>query len=338
MEAAVIGAGRMGLRHLKVLQELGIPIAAVVDRNADALTAAAAERGISTSALYRDAAAMVKNVNPQIVVVATTAPSHCELVTLAAEHGAKYILCEKPMAVTLEECDRMISVCNTHGAKLAVNHQMRFMEQYMEPKRMLASDAFGGISSIQVMGGNFGIAMNGSHYIEMFRFITDDTPAEVTAWFSADRIGNPRGPQFEDRAGSMRVVTSRGKRLYLDAGSDQGHGMMVQYAARNGHISVNELTGALVASVREEQHRGLPTTRYGMPAHEIVRTIAPADATEPTKAVLNALLSDMNYPSGEDGRLIVSVIVAAHVSHEENNRTVVLTSDQLPRDRRFPWA
>jgi predicted dehydrogenase len=338
MEAAVIGAGRMGRRHIQVLQELGINIVGVADGSTEALTAAATERRLEASALFVDAAVLFARVKPRIVIVATTAPSHCDLVTLAAQNGAEYILCEKPLAVSLEECDRMISVCKSHGVKLAVNHQMRFMEQYCEPKRLLESEAFGGFSSALVLGGNFGVAMNGSHYIEMFRFLTDEVPTEVAAWFTPDILGNPRGPQFEDRAGSIRLVTANGKRLYIDASSDQGHGMTVMYAARNGHICVNELTGSFATSVREEQYRAMPTTRYGMPAHEEARTIAPADAIEPTKAVLRALLSGENFPTGEDGKLVVSVLVAAHVSNENRHRTVNLTSEQLPRDRRFSWA
>jgi predicted dehydrogenase len=338
MNAAVIGAGRMGRRHIQVLQEMGIAIAAVADGSADARTAAASERGIPEASLFSDAAAMFASVKPEIVIVATTAPSHAELVTMAAEHGAKFILCEKPMATSLEECDRMIAVCQRHGARLSVNHQMRFMEQYTEPKRLLASDAFGGLCSVMILGGNFGLAMNGSHYVEMFRYLTDEAPIEVTAWFSLDKVGNPRGPHFEDRAGAIRMTTASGKRLYLDASSDQGHGMTAVYFARNGHITVNELTGAFASSVREEQHRALPTTRYGMPAHEETRTITPADAIEPSKAVLRALLAGTDCPMGEDGRLAVSVLVAAHVSNEANHRAVRLDGDALPRDRRFPWA
>ena len=57
---------------------------------------------------------------------------------------------------------------------LAVNHQMRFMEQYLTPKAIIEGDAFGGLTSVTVVGGNFGLSMNALHYFEMFRFMTGE--------------------------------------------------------------------------------------------------------------------------------------------------------------------
>src|SRR5262249_17915447 len=149
---------------------------------------------------------------PECVIIATTAETHADLVCAAAASGARFILCEKPMAVSLGECDRMIEACEKAGARLAVNHPMRFMQQYTEPKKWLASPELGGIGSVTVVAGNFGMAMNGTHYFEMFRFMTDEYPLEATAWFGDERIPNPRGAQFDDRAGSVQLRTASGKR------------------------------------------------------------------------------------------------------------------------------
>jgi predicted dehydrogenase len=179
--------------------------------------------------------------------------------------------------------------------------------------------------------------MNGTHYFEMFRYLTDEAPAEVTAWFSPEKVPNPRGPQFEDRAGSVRVTTARGKRLYLEASADQGHGVKVVYAGPFGHLVVDELTGSQHSAVREAAHRAQPTTRYGMPWVDQAQKIAPADAVAPTRAVLEALLGEGDFPTGEHGRLAVATLVAAYLSHEQGH-AVVKVDDRLPRDREFPWA
>jgi predicted dehydrogenase len=241
------------------------------------------------------------------------------------------------MAVSLEECDRMIDLCRRHGVTLAVNHQMRFMEQYTLPKNIVNTPGFGGLASITVVAGNFGMAMNGTHYFEMFRYMTDEPPAEVCAWFSPDKIPNPRGPAFEDRAGSVRAVTASGKRFYMDASHDQGHGMQVTYAGRHAILWVDELAGEGRLVARKAEHRRLPTTRYGMPWEETRLAIRPADVLKPSEAVLKALLEGRNYPSGEDGRLAVAVLVAAHVSCERGGAPVHLDGT-LPRERVFAWA
>jgi predicted dehydrogenase len=242
------------------------------------------------------------------------------------------------MGVSLAECDRMIDTCKAQGAKLAINHQMRFMPQYTEPKRIIQSAAFGGLSSVTVVAGNFGMAMNGTHYFEMFRYMTDENPFEVSAWFSKEGVPNPRGPQFMDRAGSVRMTTQSGKRFYMDIGADQGHGMLVVYAGPYGHLVVDELAGTMHLTVREEQYRSLPTTRYGMPNIKSVHSIAQADSVAPTKSVLDALINNKNPPSGEDGRRAVAALVAAYVSDEMGHMPVKLDEIDLPGDRIFPWA
>jgi hypothetical protein len=142
----------------------------------------------------------------------------------------------------------------------------------------------------------------------MFRFLTDEMPASVTAWFSSETMVNPRGAQFEDRAGCIRMTTPSGRRFYMDAGMDQGHGMHVTYAGRHGRLDVDELAGCARLAVRKAEHRAAPTTRYGMPAELHEFAIAPADAVAPTRAVLSALVADGDYPGGEVGRMAVEVL------------------------------
>src|SRR6185436_20996470 len=107
-----------------------------------------------------------------------------------------------------------------------------------------------------------------------------------------------------------------GKRLYMEIGSDQGHGVRVVYACRRGMITVDELTGELLGTERQEQYRDLPTTRYGMPAVETRRMIRPAEVVDTSADVLKALIDDVNSVSGDDGRRVVEVLVAAYQSAE----------------------
>jgi predicted dehydrogenase len=328
----------MGRRHVQAVRSLGLDVTAICDTSAGSLAETEREHGIGADRHYTDLRELLSRARPDGLIIATTAPTHAEYTCMAAEAGVKLILCEKPLAVSLAECDRMLRICREHGARLAVNHQMRFMEQYLLPKTLVEADAFGGLASVTVVGGNFGMSMNALHYFEMFRFMTGEAPRLVTAWFSDAVVPNPRGAQFQDRAGAVRLETRGGKRFYLDCGADQGHGMQVIYAGPYGHLYVDELTGVLYRTVREEQYRALPTTRYGMAAHRTTQTIAPADVIAPSAAVLQALVRGENYPDGADGRLAVAVLVAAYLSHERGHVAIDLERDPLPLDRVFPWA
>ncbi|MHB8163393.1 MAG: Gfo/Idh/MocA family protein [Methanoregula sp.] len=338
IKAAVIGVGRMGRRHVQIVRDMGLSLVGVCDRSPEALELCKTEFHLSSDLVFDSAAEILAKTKPECVIIATTSPTHCEYTCLAAENGAKFILCEKPMAISLEQCDRMIETCRQYGANLAINHQMRFMEQYTEPKRIINSDAFGGLCSVTVVAGNFGLAMNGTHYFEMFRYITEEMPEIVTAWFSSEKVPNPRGPQFEDRAGSVRMITPKGKRFYLEVGADQGHGISVIYSGKSGQIFVDELQGTILLASRMAKDRALPSTRYGTPSEICEKHIHPTETTAPTRAVLEALLNNEDYPSGHDGRLAVTALVAAYCSDERGHVPVIINDKNLPVKQVFPWA
>jgi predicted dehydrogenase len=338
MKAAVVGLGRMGRRHVQALRALGMQLGGGADPSENSIAATVKELGIPREHLFRDIDELLAATRPECLVIATTADSHAGLTIRAANAGVKYILCEKPMAASLDECDEMIAACKRHGARLAINHQMRFMEQYLEARRIIEAEDFGGWASINVIAGNFGLAMNGTHYFELLRWLSGSPLDTVTAWFSKHPIASPRGPAFFDRAGQVRVTTPSGKRLFMDIGDDQGHQIRVVYAGRTGMLVADELGGRLEWTVRAAEHRDLPTTRYGMPGPADRLEVAPADAVVPSQRVLEALVAERDFPTGDDGRTALAALVAAYVSSETGGRSVRVDAKELPHSRRFDYA
>jgi predicted dehydrogenase len=328
----------MGMRHMSVLKGADLPLVAISDINREICDKVGQEYGVKEKHRYLSAIDMLEQTRPELVVIATTAPSHHDLVVNAVAAGARKILCEKPMATSLAECENMISVCEAAGVDLAINHQMRFMEQYTIPMQMTDSPELGGLGSVIVSAGNFGVAMNGVHYFEMFRLMTDENPISVNAWFDDIDLPNPRGEQFKDASGSVRLQTPSGKRFFMDCSGDQGFGMHVTYNCRYGRITVDELDGSLEYVAREAEYRDLPTTRYGMPSTKVAQSIAPADAVAPTLAVVKSLLAGLNYPTGENGLQTMRALIAAHLSNNCDGATINLEKDTLPRDLILPLA
>jgi predicted dehydrogenase len=338
MRAAVIGLGRMGLRHTEAITSLGMTVVGVADTDQQAQAAAQNGYGIGSSACFSDGAEMLRNVRPEALVIATTAPSHAPLVLAAAEAGVRYILCEKPMATSLRDAQEMVEACRRTGAVLAINHQMRFMEQYTRVKSLIGSEALGPLASVLVAASNFGLAMNGSHYFEMFRYVSGLSVDSVNAWFEDAKLANPRGTQFEDRSGRILARTADGVSMYLDFSVNAGNGVSVVYICRNGQIVVDELNGVMRVVTRKAEFRDLPTTRYGMPSDIHVENIAPADVVGPTKALWSALLDGRSFPDGEAGMHALACCVAAHVSHESGGSSVRVDDQSLPSTHQFKWA
>lgn len=328
----------MGRSHIEAATGLGLELAGICDQNPDSLAMASSDLNIPHEKRFSDAVSLLAETNPECVIIATTAPSHCLYTCMAAESGARYILCEKPMAVSIDECNTMIDTCRRTGARLTINHQMRFMQLYSEPKRIIHSEAFGGLSSVTTVAGNIGMAMNGTHMFEMFRYMTDENPNQVTAWFSDEWVANPRGVQFEDRAGSVRMTTASDKRFYLEIGADQGLGQKFIYSGPRGQLVVDGLSGKMQLSVREESARYLPTTRYSAPWVETQITIETASNVVASRRVLRSLIQNKNIPSGAEGKLAVSLLVAAYISNENGHVSVGLDDHKLDVNRVFPWA
>lgn len=327
----------MGHRYIEIVKILGLDLVGVIDSSPESLAKIQNEFDLDQNILFQVPDHLYKSKIVDCVIVATTADSHCQLVIDAAGAGVSYILVEKPMAVSLGECKLMIDVCEKNNVRLSVNHQMRFLEQYILPKTMLATAEFGGLKSMTVLAGNFGLAMNGLHYIEAFRFLSEDRPASISAWFSEGKVPNPRGPQFEDKAGCIRLVTKNGIRLYIDASIDQGNGVVVTYVARNGVIQVNELNGSLTCFARTVEHRDEPTVRYGLPSNHQSMDIPAVELIDSTAKVLNALISGVDYVSAQDGMSAIEVLEAAYRSSELSGATLSLR-DEKNLSRKFAWA
>ncbi|MCR4340691.1 MAG: hypothetical protein NUW01_12490 [Gemmatimonadaceae bacterium] len=89
---------------------------------------------------------------------------------------------------------------------------------------------------------------------------------------------------------------------------------------------------------RAIEHRGQPTTRYGMPSFSHSDQIA-ANVVDGSAAVMRGLIEGGDYPTGEDGRSAVSTLVAAYASHENGHQAVDPRAvDEMMRQRVFPWA
>lgn len=84
------------------------------------------------------------------VYVASPHQFHAEHTHAAARRG-KHVLVEKPMALSLEECDRMIASCAAAGVHLIVGHCHSFDSPYLQARSLVASGEFGKVRMIHAL-------------------------------------------------------------------------------------------------------------------------------------------------------------------------------------------
>ncbi len=108
-----------------------------------------------------------------IVSVCTPVETHCQIVCDLASSlpSVKAIYCEKPIACTLDEADKMVDICHKYGVILQINHQRRFIN----PKFTFARDLIDtGTHAFDRMRQLFGEPLEITDHDIKFRNITVD--------------------------------------------------------------------------------------------------------------------------------------------------------------------
>jgi len=85
---------------------------------------------------------LLKDPEVDAVYIASPNSAHRSQVIAAAEHG-KHILCEKPLGMTVDECNEMIAACRKNGVKLAVGFMMRFHSCHTKAKQLVDQGMIG---------------------------------------------------------------------------------------------------------------------------------------------------------------------------------------------------
>lgn len=124
LRVAAIGTGSLGRHHARNYAELAaegrVLLAGVCDLNGETAAGIAAEHGVESFTDWRDLLTLVDAVS-----IATPTETHCDI-ACAFLAGGVHVLVEKPIAVTLDEADRMIAAAAASGARLMIGQLERF--------------------------------------------------------------------------------------------------------------------------------------------------------------------------------------------------------------------
>jgi len=142
LRLAVVGVGRMGLTHAENLHARVRRARLVAVTTSSAERAAEVRRRCGDVSVYRDLDALLESEIPDAVVIASSTSAHAANVETVAGAGLQ-ILCEKPLGLTLDECDRASAAARTAGVTLMVGHTRRFDAGLCEARRVSESGAIG---------------------------------------------------------------------------------------------------------------------------------------------------------------------------------------------------
>ena len=149
----IIGHGFMGHEHEKMLCDFpGIRLVGISDIDPEQL--ADVKEGLKR---YPCNADLINDPEVDVVLVVCNNTAHHDIVIQCAEAG-KDVICEKPVALSLEELDEMEEACRKNGVKFTVHHQRRFDPDFRTAKEVVDSGTLGNLyhikSSIYGFNGN----------------------------------------------------------------------------------------------------------------------------------------------------------------------------------------
>ena len=188
MKACIVGhTGRGDYGHGLDLAFQKIPdvlVAAVADPDgkgrAEAVRRTGAERG------HADWREMLRLEKPDLVVAASRwVEGRAEVVVAALEQGA-HVFTEKPMAVSLEEADRLVAAAEKNKAQLAVAHVLRLSPPILRLKRLVDDGLLGDLLEIRARGkedaraGGEDLLVHGTHCFYLMRLFAGE-PLSCTA-------------------------------------------------------------------------------------------------------------------------------------------------------------
>ena len=153
IRVGIIGQGRSGrdIHGVYLATDARYRIVAVADAQADRRARAAQEYGCATHA---DAAELLARKDLDLIVNSSYSHQHVPL-TQAALKASHHVLCEKPLAPTARDVNRMIAAAKKADKILAVFQQSRYAPYFVEIQRVIASGVLGRIVQIAVAFNGF---------------------------------------------------------------------------------------------------------------------------------------------------------------------------------------
>lgn len=144
---------------------------------------------------YENFDSIKDNATIDIVYVVLPNALHAEYVVRAARAG-KHVICEKPMALTVEECNRMIAACKEAGTMLSVGYRLYFEPHNQEAMRIGQQKIFGNVKLVEAehglseatgwrlnktLAGGGPLMDVGIYCVQAVRYVTGLEPIAVTA-------------------------------------------------------------------------------------------------------------------------------------------------------------
>jgi predicted dehydrogenase len=214
---AVVGLGRLALTQILpgFAESKHVRVAALVSGERDKARIIAAQYRVPEKNIYDYKTFDDLKSNPDVDIVYIVLPNalHAEYTVRAAQAG-KHVLCEKPMATTVADAQRMVDACKQAKRKLMIAYRCQYLPEYRALIGMARGKSLGTLRVIEAtngqnnadngqwrlikaMAGGGSLPDVGLYCLNAARFITGEEPVEISARTTQPK-DDPRFREVED--------------------------------------------------------------------------------------------------------------------------------------------
>ena len=275
---AVVGVGRMGLTHAENLAHRVRGAKLVAVTTSDPARAAEVRRCCGDVAVYAGLETLLAEAGGQLdaVCISSSTAAHADNVVACAAAGLQ-IFCEKPLALTLEGCDRAISAAEQAGVALMVGHVRRFDAGHVEAKHFIDQGGIGKPLVFRAISGDVdppppsfaapavsgGLILDAMyHDLYLSRWLLDDEP--VRAYAEGGALVDPAigaVGDVDNAVATLRFGRGAMATFFVSRTTRYGHDLRVEVIGDQGAVHIGRFRQTPVRLLdRQGVHHDMPWT------------------------------------------------------------------------------
>ncbi len=249
LKLGIIGAGGFSNHHLNAIQKLDcVEVLAISDIVLENAKTQAEKYNIPS--YYQDHKELLARDDIEAVSLPLPDQVHAQI-TIDALKAGKHVLCEKPMALDLDECKEMIKVAEATGKQLMVGQVARYSPVFAKAKELIEKGALGTVYFIESeyahdysgIGGQGGwrvtperepIIGGGCHAVDLIRYLMGESPTEVSAY--ANNFALVDWPIHDCTIGIMKFPSGAIGKVFTSTGCKRKYTMRTVVQGTKGTL------------------------------------------------------------------------------------------------------
>ena len=212
MRFLVIGFGNMGCRHTQsIISSYPNAKICVVEPSKDNFEENCKKINVRSTNIerYSDIKLLIGHFD--FCIVATSAEPRFKIVKRLIEYGIKNFLLEKVVFQSKGQFNDITKLNSKEDVSIYCNFVSRYFPNYIEIKKEISKEPF----KMIVSGGDFGLACNALHYIDIFQYLREDISNIVSYNLQENLNGNIRGEVYKELHGALYLTNSFGDSLSI---------------------------------------------------------------------------------------------------------------------------